>query len=202
MALLQPEAVPATMLCLTLPMTTLMALRERHSIDTTGFAWITIGRVLGTACGLWLLLFLPEGSLSKLFGILIILSVVVSIISPPYNVRRVHRFVGGVASGTMSTTASLGGPPLALIYQRSSGSELRSTLSISFVIGLFMSLTALALAGQIESSHILLALKMAPGMLLGLAASTLVASRFDERYLRPAILIFAAVAGLAVLVTS
>ncbi len=104
----------------------------------------------------------------------------------------------GIASGVTSTAAAIGGPPLALIYQGRSGAELRSTLAISFVVGIVMSLAGLALAGKVEGWHLVLALQLLPGLLVGLWASRWVVERLDERWLRPAVLTFAAVAGLTV----
>jgi uncharacterized membrane protein YfcA len=75
---------------------------------------------------------------------------------------------------------------------------LRSTLSVSFVVGIVMSLAGLALAGKVQGWHFLLALQLLPGLLLGLWASRWVVKSLDERWLRPAVLMFAAVAGLVV----
>ena len=199
MALLYPGAVPVTPLLLALPMTVLMTAREWRSIDGAGFFLITGGRVVGTALGVALVVFVPARSLAAVVGLLIVAAALTSLLRPGFEVRNGTRLAGGVASGVMSTTASLGGPPLALIYQDRSGAELRSTLSISFVLGIFMSLAGLALAGKVEAHHFVLALQLLPGLLLGLWASRWVVKRLDERWLRPAVLAFAAVAGLAVI---
>jgi hypothetical protein len=103
-----------------------------------------------------------------------------------------------MASGITSTTAAIGGAPLALVYQDRSGAELRSTLAISFVVGIMMSLGGLALAGKVEGWHLVLALELLPALLVGLWASRWAVKSLDERWLRPAVLTFAAVAGLVV----
>ena len=77
---------------------------------------------------------------------------------------------------------------------------MRSTLAISFVLGIMMSLVGLALAGKVEGRHAVLALQLLPGMLAGLWASRWVVERLDERWLRPAVLAFAAVAGVVIVV--
>ena len=92
-----------------------------------------------------------------------------------------------------------GGAPLALVYQDRSGADLRSTLSISFVVGIVMSLVGLGLAGKVEWQHVALALELLPGLLVGLWASRWVVKRLDERWLRPAVLTFAAVAGVIII---
>jgi uncharacterized membrane protein YfcA len=61
-----------------------------------------------------------------------------------------------------------------------------------------MSLAALAFAGKVQGWHFLLALQLLPGMLVGLWSSRWVIRYLDERWLRPAVLMFAAVAGLTV----
>jgi uncharacterized protein len=61
-----------------------------------------------------------------------------------------------------------------------------------------MSLVSLGLAGKVEGRHLVLVVELLPGLLLGLWASRWVVKRLDERWLRPAVLAFAAVAGLVI----
>jgi uncharacterized membrane protein YfcA len=198
LVLMLPWSVPVTPLLLALPMTILMSASEWHSVDFSGFFLITFGRLLGTAAGVALLVFVPVGSLSTLVGLLILAAALASFLRPAFEVRNSTRLTGGVASGVVSTVAALGGTPLALVYQNRSGAELRSTLSISFVVGVAMSLAGLALAGKVEGRHFVLAVELLPGLLVGLWASRWVVKRLDERLLRPVVLIFAAAAGMVI----
>jgi uncharacterized membrane protein YfcA len=199
LVLLLPWAVPVTPLLLALPLTTLMSAREWRSIDFDGFLLITLGRLLGTTAGVALLVLVPRGSLSTLTGLLIVAAALASFFKPSFQVRNSTRLTGGVASGVVGTVAALGGTPLALVYQDRSGAELRSTLSVSFVVGIAMSLVGLGLAGKVEVRHFVLALELLPGLLVGLWASRWVVKRLNERWLRPAVLTFAAVAGVAII---
>jgi uncharacterized protein len=198
MALLYPEALPATPLLLALPMTALMTAREWRSIDVTGFFLITGARAVGTAAGIAFLVLIPASFLSVLVGLLIAALALSSFFRPNFEVSNKTRIAGGMASGITSTTAAIGGPPLALIYQDRSGAELRSTLSISFVVGIAMSLAGLELAGKVEGRHFVLALELLPALLVGLWASRWVVRRLEERWLRPVVLTFAAVAGVVI----
>lgn len=202
MALIRPEAVPATLLMLALPMTAFMALRERRSVDMTGFVWITGGRFIGTIAGVGVLAMVPKTFLSVLLGLLIVAAALLSFVRPSLEIRKDTQFAGGIASGVLSTAAALRGSPLALVYQQRPGPEIRSTLSISFVVGLLMSLVALMFAGRVGEEHILLALQLLPGLFAGLWASRRVTMLLDERWLRPAVLVFAAAAGLAVVISA
>ncbi|HEX2030162.1 MAG TPA: sulfite exporter TauE/SafE family protein [Actinomycetota bacterium] len=195
-----PRALPATLLFLALPMTGFMALRERHAIDLGGFAWITAGRVLGTAAGAALLVAVPADWLSVLFGSMIAAGAGVSLLGPSFEARARTRFVAGAASGVMGTAAAVGGPPLALVEQASPGPVLRSTLAVSFLVGLAMSLGALWVAGEVRGLHLRLAVQLLPALLGGLLGSRLLVRVLDERWLRPAVLAFAAAAGSAAVV--
>ena len=198
LALLLPWAVPVTPLLLALPMTALMSLSEWRSIDFDGFLLITVGRLLGTVAGVALLVFVPKDPLSTLTGLLIVAVALGSFLKPSFEVRNSTRLTGGIASGVVGTVAALGGTPLALVYQDRSGAELRSTLSASFVVGIAMSLVGLGLAGKVEGRHLVLALELLPGLLVGLWASRRVVKRLNERCLRPAVLMFAAIAGVVI----
>jgi uncharacterized membrane protein YfcA len=135
--------------------------------------------------------------LSVLFGSLILVAVLASSFSPKVALHNRTRVVGGVASGVMGTAAGIGGPPLALIYQSHSGPQIRATLAVAFSVGTVLSLAALFLAGRVGADHLLLALKLLPALLLGLGAARFVAELLAGRWLRRAILLFAAVSGLA-----
>ncbi|MBI2239080.1 MAG: sulfite exporter TauE/SafE family protein [Actinobacteria bacterium] len=198
--LVEPRALPVTVLLMAFPMASLMALRERHHIDVGGFVSITAGRVFGTAAGVWVLLVVPAGSVSVLIGSLIVAAVALSVVGLDLAPKRSTTFGAGIVSGIMGTTAAIGGPALAVVYQRRPGPELRSTLALSYVVGLTLSLAALVVAGRVQRWQGILALELVPGMLVGLLASHRAARFLDRRWLRPAVLAFAAGAGVVIVI--
>src|SRR5918992_3573839 len=121
MALLYTEAVPVTPLLLALPMTVLMSAREWKSIDVSGFFLITGARVVGTAVGVALLVFIPASFLSVLVGLLIVAAALMSFLSPNFEVNNKTRLAGGIASGITSTTAAIGGGPPTVDHQEQYG---------------------------------------------------------------------------------
>ena len=198
--LMRPTALPVTILLLALPMTMWMAVRERSSIHVAGFLQITIGRIFGTAGGVWILTAVPVAQLSVVIGAALMLAVTLSVLNPAFEAGDRSRIVAGILSGLMGTAAAVGGPPLALAYQRRPGSELRSTLAISFVIGAIMSLVALRIAGKVEGWHALFALELLPGLALGLFAATRLRGLLESEWLRPLVLAFAAISGIVAVV--
>jgi uncharacterized membrane protein YfcA len=198
-AVVAPEALPAAVIVLVLPLSFWLAFRERRSVDLSGLLYLIGGRLVGTALGVALLVAVPIAYLSVLFGGLVVVAAVASAVSGPgLAVNRATQSVGGVASGIMGTAAGIGGPPLALVYQSRPGAEIRGTLAVVFAVGGAISLLALVPAGRVTGGHVTLALVLLPALVLGL----LVAARLTKvvartPWLRPAVLLFAALSGLA-----
>ena len=200
LALIRPEVLPAVVLLLTMPMATLMVVREWRSADVAGLLPILGGRVLGTLGGVGLLALVPSGFLSVLFGALVLAAVLASLLRLKVSLNYRTKFAGGMVSGVMGTAGGVGGPPLALIYQDRSGPEIRSTLAVAFVFGTGLSLIALFLSGRVGAGHAILTLQLLPGMLLGLFSTRWIAPLLDAFWLRPAVLVFAAASGLLVVI--
>lgn len=197
--LAQPGAVPVAVLCASLPLTATMAVRERGHVDLHGLAWILGGRVLGTAVGEWILATIPPTGLELAVGSMILGAVVASLVGVPIGPRPPVSFSAGVVSGVMGTTAAIGGPAVAIVYSGRPGPEMRSTIASAFVIGFFLSFGALALAGEVERPDVVLGLALIPFILTGLWIGTRVAGRIAPRWLRRAVLVFAASGGATVI---
>lgn len=199
-ALVEPDAIPVTVMLMALPMTIVMAVRERAHIDVRGFATIMAGRVVGIAGGVVLLEMVAESGLTVLVGAMILLGVALSVAGLDIEPQRWVNVGAGVLSGVMGTTSAIGGPALAVVYQRRPGPELRSTLALSYLAGIVLAIGALAAVGRVERWHLWLALELVPALLLGLWLSFRLASVLDRGWLRPAVLGFAAISGVVIVI--
>lgn len=197
-AVVQPDALPAAMIILSLPMTAGSAVRERDHIDRAGVAYATLGRLPGIAVGTFVVARLDPAELSTWIGAMVVAASLMSVARSDVAVTRGSAAVAGAVAGVMGTTSSMGGPPLALLYQREPGPILRSTLGAAFLIGSLLSLIALAWAGHVARWHWALGLALLPAVALGLVASRSFHARIDAGWLRPAVVGFACLAGLAV----
>ena len=61
-----------------------------------------------------------------------------------------------------------------------------------------LALAALGSVGRVETWQLAMAVKLEPGLLLGLWISVRLAGSLDPRWLRPAVLGFAGVAGIVI----
>lgn len=199
-AVAAPDALPTTVIMWVVPLTFGMVIREHRGVDWTGVRWIMLGRLPGTALGAWVVTAVPGETLSILAGGAVLVAVVTSLLAIAVSLTRVTRMVAGFASGLMGTSTSIGGPPLALLYQHEDGAVMRSTLAASFAAGTLLSLVVLGAGGAIEGWQALLALALQPGLILGLALSRRTSRHLDRGRLRPVVLGFsAATAVLAIL---
>ena len=198
-ALVAPEMLPEGTILLSLPLAGAMAWQERHAVDARGVAGIALGRLPGTVAGILVVEAVSDQILGGLAGILVVGAVALSLLVRPSADPPVVAGAGGAApggaAGFMNTTASLDGPPLALLYQRHPAEVVRATLAVSFAIGSVVSLSALAARGETHSGEVVFALGMLPALGLGLLAARLVRHRLAGRSLRPAVLALAGVAG-------
>jgi uncharacterized membrane protein YfcA len=199
MQLVEPGAVPVAVLCASLPLTATMALRERGHVDVRGLAWIMAGRVIGTGAGVWILASVPATGLAVAVGSMILLAVFASIVGIPLGPRPPISLFAGLVSGVMGTTAAIGGPALAIVYSERPGPEMRSTIAFAFVLGFLLSFGALLVAGQVDRPDVALGLTLIPPLLFGLWVGTGIAGRVRAGWLRTAVLTFAALGGLTVI---
>lgn len=198
-ALLWPEALPTSLIVMAIPMTIGSALRERDAIDLRGMGWVSVGRIPGVVAGAWLVSALASDTLARVTGGLVVAAALMSIFAPRLRVTTGASLVVGLVSGVMGTSSSIGGPPVALLYQHEPGPVVRSTLGATFAIGVAMSLAALAVAGEIHRHQVWLGVALMPAIGIGLYASRWLHHAVDTRWLRPGVLGFAIVSGAVVL---
>lgn len=198
--LVDESFVPAPVVVGSLLLNALMILREgRASFDPSVNAAM-VGQIPGSVAAGLVLASLPERHLSLLFAALVLVAVGVSVAG--WHLRPTPRtLVGaGAAAGFMGTISGIGGPPIALVYQRSSGPALRATLSRFFLVGSVVSLVVLAVSGRIDGDTVTASAVTLPACVAGFAVSTPLARRLDRGSIRPYVLTLSALAAAAVLV--
>jgi uncharacterized membrane protein YfcA len=199
LVLIDARFIPGPLLLSALILTSLMALREHRSIHFSGLKWAIAGRLAGSAAGAVVLLLIPREGLGFLFGAMVLLAIGISISGIHLRLNGKNIFSTGVLSGIMSTTSAIGGAPMALIYQHEKGPRIRSTLSGIFVFGTIISILSLVVIGRFGLQELLLAMALVPGILSGFFLSRHTVPVLDRGFIRPLILIVAAVMGLIVI---
>ncbi len=197
LVLIDTRFVPGPTLVAALVLTVLVGVRERGAVDRSGFWWIFLGRIPASVAAALLVSALPERGIAFALAAVVLVGVGMSLVGwriprTPANVVAV-----GAVSGAMGTLSSVGGPPIALIYQDARGRELRGTLAAVFTVGAFVSIGLLAAVGRFGERELLISLVLVPGVVIGFIASIWTAPLLDRHALRPAILALSALSAVA-----
>jgi uncharacterized protein len=199
MALVMPEALPTVAILLGVPISITMLRYEFRDLDRRGIGWLFGGRLPGTVVGVWMVATVTTATLQIVVALFVLLFVAVSVVAPPVPVSPLTKLSAGAVSGVTGTAAGIGGPPVALLYQRHPGPVMRSTLAASFAIGTLMSFGGLAAGGQVTPRQLVVGLLLAPVVVGGSVLGRRLHAVLDRGWLRPAVLVFAAAAALSVL---
>jgi uncharacterized membrane protein YfcA len=200
LALVAPEMVPGPVMVSSMIVSLASGVREHGSIDRHGVALALVGRVPGVVIGAAALAWLSTETMSIVFGAVVLFGVGLSVSGLRVALNTATLLVTGFLSGVMGTMTSIGGPPIALIYQHAEGPELRSTLNTYFALGSAMSIPALALAGHFGRVQLVDGMLLLPPTIVGFALSGFTRSWLDAGRTRAAVLGVATASALAVVV--
>lgn len=200
--LLDPGLMPGVMIWLASAYPLLTLATEWRATDWHGLGWALAGRVPGTAVGVLVVSLVSARLLGVLVGVMVLGAVLLTAFVARLPMRPSVLVGAGLVSGVTGTATSIGGPPLALIYQHESGTRLRATMGAYFLGGGILSLAGLGLGGELRDSQAMTALALAPFMLLGFALGGPVRRHVDAGRTRPAVLVLCVLSAVALLVRS
>jgi uncharacterized membrane protein YfcA len=200
LSLVNPALAPVPQLLMAVPLTLSMAWREREDIALPGVAWVTAGRLLGALVGYQLLIVATQRTLD--LGIAVAVLTAVVVLSTGTRVPRngATELGTGVVSGVMSLIASVGGPPVALLFKDAEGATIRSTLATIFALGLGISIVTRIAGGKISGDDVTLAVVLFPGLTIGYLLSSRLRYRVNAALLKRGILVVSAVAAVGLLI--
>ena len=202
LALVNPALAPAPMIVAGGSLTLCMAWRERHAIEWRQVGLAGVGLVPGTVAGALAVSSLAGTSANLLFGSLILLGVVLSLLGCSVALNAKSLGAGGLLCGFMSTVAGVGGPPIALLYQCESGPTIRANLATIFCVGNGMALIGLWFANDFGPQQAAVGLAMIPGVLAGLWASCFTGRLLGGGRARWAVLSLSSISALALIAHS
>lgn len=201
-AMVDPSSMPGSILIAStvFPLFTLAS--EWRHVDLRG-AWYAIGgRFAGTIVAVWLLSGLSPRALGIAVGTMVLIAVALSI-STFHVVANPATLLGaGAIAGVTATTTSIGGPPLALVYQHAPGPRIRATLAMFFSIGSAFSLGSLGVAGRLDSHEVLIGLASVPFAAAGFALAGPLRRYLDRGGTKAVVLAVTAIAAVVLVVKS
>lgn len=200
--LLEPSLMPGMMLLMGL-FTPLLSLAHDHrGIDWRGLAWSLPARIPGTAVGVGLVAVVAERRLGILIGLMTLVSVVATVKAIDVQINRRTLVSAGFASGVSATATSIGGPPIAILYQHRPAAQVRSTLAVYFCLGALFSLVGLGLAGHLSVREFEVAMVMLPFLVVGILVAVRLRRHLSGDSVRVPVLVVCAASAVVLLVRS
>lgn len=197
--LIDPAYVPGPVLVLGWLLSVVVVFKQRHRLNFRRVMPAIVARLPGSWCGALLLVSIAPWQLSLFFGAALLLAVWLSVRHFSVALNKVSLMMAGFLSGILGTATSVGGPPMALLYQHEHRLTARNEIAAFFLLGTPISILMLWLNGGADLLNASLILKMLPGVALGFWLSRHLEQKFQAESARPAILFISALSALVVL---
>lgn len=194
--------VPGPMIFGSLALSVVMTVRGWGNIDFDQLGYLLVGLLVGTVLAAWVISSIPLSRLGMVFGVLILLAVLISLLVREVRIRGSRLIFAGALSGIMGTSAGIGAPVLALLYQHREGPVIRGTLAFLYMVSSIMMLALLHLAGRFSSAELISGFILMPGFIAGYLFSGRLAALVDTGYARPVVLVFATASAVLLIVRS
>jgi len=199
LAMIDTGFIPGAVLVAIMPLTISVSIGSFADIDRRGAGLATAGRIPGVIAGAMVTAAVSARVLSIGLAVAVLIAVGLSVWVPAVSVTAARTIGAGAVSGFMGTTTGVGGPPMALLFQRSDPKVLRATLSAYFAVGTAMSIAALTISGDIGARQWRLGLLLVPGVVLGLLVSQPLRHHLYGPRFRPVLLVVCTASAVALL---
>ncbi|KHO19805.1 permease [Mycolicibacterium setense] len=199
-AIVDPGLIPGTLIMLATMVTLMVVVREREDIDLTGTGWALAGRVPGTVAGALLLVVMPAEMLVYALAAVVLGGVALTSMGWMPAPHRRNLVLAGATSGLLGTATSIGGPPMALVWQNNTGARLRGTMSSFFLVGSVLSIVLLAFTGSIDHHAVVVFAMLVPACVFGYALSRWVNRHLDRHRQRWAAIAISTIGAVVLIV--
>lgn len=197
--LIDPHFVPGPLLICIGLLSAAILLRDRIELRVETVGWALVGCAMGSAAAAILLGVLSTRAFGLIFAGLVLLAVAISASGRTPRLSPGHSIVAGALGGLMGTISSIGGPPVALLFQHQPGPAIRANLSAYFILSTAIALFALSSVGRLGASEFGATALLLPGFALGFLISFRTANLADRGSTRPLILAISAVSAVVIL---
>ncbi len=200
LVLIDPAMVPAPIVMIAFVQLAISAWVHRCDIQWPVLWLALIGRLPGTVLAVWLMSITGIEGIKVFIGCAVLIAVVLSLLNISAEPNGRNHIIAGFFSGLSGTTTSIGGPPIALLYQQQQGDFVRANLSAYFAIGSLVSLGGMAAGGFVTEQSWIYVSYFLPATLIGVWLGMKLRHALKPTFMRPAILILCTGSALALLV--
>ena len=201
--ILSPKSVVAINLLLGIPSSALLLSYAFRQVDLRKILPLAAGSLLGIPLGVYIIKVIAPSALKVLIGGLTVFFAIPLILGFGAVFRR-EKLVSGVSgflSGILSSSTSLGGPPVVLFMHNQNWRKevIYSSLAAYFFFVCCCAIGALLVSGLIDGKVVVSAVSLVPALFVGLGLGLVAFSRINAglfRRLSIAIVVAAGVLGV------
>lgn len=199
---LDPDLAPGPTLLTMTVLSGLLLMRDSSAANVGALGPAGFGTVIGTAIALIVVRQMGASGLSVVVAVAILVMVAITALSTTIERTRRNLSIAGALGGFGATTAGIGGPPIALLYQGATGHEVRGFLSSYNLLVSLFAIAGLSATGLFGSAELRDTALLLPVMAVGFWSSKPLLPIVDRGATRPAILLVSALAAVILLVRS
>jgi len=193
LAMISYTLLPVPVVFASLTLTIMMAYQGREHIDTNNMPQIGFGMLLGIFFAVYILKNIELEHLGVLFGLLILLSVFISIKIKTFKLGRKVNYSGGFMAGLIGTLALSGGQILALLFQNHPLASIKSSLAFLYTIFSLVLLLVFYVAGEFSYAQLISGFYMMPGFIIGFFIAPKFTKYFNPKYTKTVVLSMATI---------
>lgn len=198
--ILSPVAVVVINILLGMLSNILLLVHFFTKIDIKRVLPMALSSLPGIPLGVWIISVVAPSVLKVFIGVVIICFAVLVAFGfrKALAGERLSSCIAGFFSGILTTSTSLGGPPVVLFMHSQEWPKeiIHPTLAGYFMFLGISSLGAFSLAGYVNAETIITAASLAPALLAGTGLGIIVFNRVNARYFRTLSLVIVICAGI------
>ena len=188
LAMISYSLLPIPVVFASLTLTVMMAYQGREHIDTDNMPQIGFGMLLGMFVAVYILKNIEVQHLGVLFGLLILISVLISIKVKSFKLGRKINCAGGFMAGLIGTLALSGGQILALLFQNHPLSSIKASLAFLYTLFSLAMLLVFYLVGEFSYEELISGFYLMPGFMIGFFVAPMFSKYFNPKYTKIVVL--------------
>lgn len=199
LAMISYTLIPVPVILASLTLTLMMAYQGRAHIDTTNMPQIGLGMLVGMLVAVTILKNIELAYLGVLFGLLIVLSVYISIKIKTFDLGGKVNYSGGFMAGLIGTLSLSGGQILALLFQNHPLSSIKASLAFLYTLFSLALLLVFYFVGEFSYTQLISGFYMMPGFIIGFFVAPLFTKYFNPKYAKSVVLVTATLGALVLI---
>lgn len=202
LAFISYSLVPTPIIFASLALTMFMAYKYKEHIDYETTKSISIGMLFGIIIALIFFTSITTNFIGIVFGLMILLSVLLSLKFPQFKLNTTNGFIGGLIAGTMGAISAVGGQVLAMLMQNKPVENIKATLSFLYTLFSMVMLIIFAYFDKFSIEQALVGLYMMPGFLIGFLIGPYFIKYLNPKIIKPLILLLATLGAILLIIKS